>query len=79
MTAEFIKRLFASINPRYGHPYFMFNGREIEVLSVDIRHHFHGAPGKVYQIAENKIMVACKTDAVWLSLKLDGELQLFER
>ena len=79
MTAEYIKRLFNSINPRYGNPYFTFHDTEVEVLSVDIRQDFHGVPGKIYQILGNKILVACTIDAVWLSLKSTKELELFKR
>jgi len=79
MSAEYIKRLFNSYSPRYGHPFFSYASKEIEVLSVDVRENFHGVAGKIYQIKKNKILVACKSNAVWLSFDHGLELEMFAR
>ena len=79
MSADYIKRLFNSYSPRYGYPFFSYNSKEIEVLSVDIKYNFHGVAGKSYQITKNKILVACKSDAVWISFEPRLELEMFAR
>ena len=79
MTAEYIKRLFNSYSPRYGYPFFLLNKKEFQVKSVEIKNEFHGVPGKIYQIKNNKILVACKIDAAWLSLDQGLEMSTFAR
>lgn len=79
MTAQYIERLFNATSPRYGNPYFICLDKEIEVLSIETRLQFHGAPGKVYQIVGNKILVACKIGAVLIGLKAESQIKLFKR
>ena len=79
MSADYIKMLFNSYSPRYGYPFFSYNRKEIEVLSVDVKHNFNGVAGKIYQITKNKILIACKSDAVWVSFEPGLELDMFAR
>lgn len=79
MSAQSVQRLFKATSPRYGNPYFIHKGSKVEVLSVEAKLHFNGTPGKVYQIAENKVLVGCKSGAVFVGIKSKSNMKYFKR
>ena len=79
MSAKNINLLYKSYSPRYGYPFFVHKNQSIAVCTVNVRNGFNGVAGKIYQILDNKLLIACKNDAVWLSLDEKIDMSLFSR
>ena len=73
-----IMALFRAVVDMYPHPYFIAGNSEFSVLSViEVDHSFSGTPGKVYGKDRNKLLIACRSGAVWLEIDTTQNIEKY--